>query len=551
MLIKLTVNNFAIIRHVVFEPCNGLNIITGETGAGKSIILDAFDLVLGARADVKSLGNPDEKCFVEGEFALNKNRFEDFFSEHDIDFEETTIIRREINVNGKSRSFINDTPVSLQQLKEIGERLVSLHSQHENTHLNDRNFQFNLLDNFSGISEEVRTYRQEFKQYKTKVTELTRLKSEQDNLIKEKDYLEFLITEFEQLDLKPNEESLLESEWQILSHADQITQASEQISNSLTDSENSVVDLLTQLRNSMRSIENFSEKAREISNRLTASIIELKDLSNESQSLKESVIFDENRMEQINERLASIQHLRRKHNVSEYNELLAVSERIADQLIGIGNIDRQVETLESELEKLKVTLMKSSGNLHQGRMQSTSALKRTIEDLLKSLEMPYARIEFDLELRNELDDFGRSSLNILFSANPGISPQVLNKVASGGELSRLALCVRAIEAGNKQLNTLIFDEIDTGVSGKVADTIGKLFKQIASTHQILAITHLPQVAGYGDKHFFVGKEVRNNETISYMKELSKSERVDELAKMLSGNEATEIARKNAKELLKV
>lgn len=551
MLLKLSVSNFAIIRQVVFEPCKGLNIITGETGAGKSIILDAFDLILGARADVKSLGNPNEKCVVEGEFALNKDKFEDFFSDNDIDFEETTIIRREINTNGKSRSFINDTPVSLQQLKEMGERLVSLHSQHENTHLNERDFQFNLLDAYSGILDEVKQYKSRFLVFRSRLKELEELRAEQDQLIKEKDYLDFLINEFEQLNLKENEESQLENELQILSNADQIIQVAEGISSTLSESESSMVDALTQLRNRLRAIENVSEKARDLVQRLNSVIIELKDISDDSSSLKESVVADENRMEQINERLASIQHLKRKHNVTEFAVLLQVSEKIADQLIAIGQMDARVEQLETEISALRQQLNREADALHKQRVKSALELKSTIETSLKTLEMPHARIEFALDLKEELDEHGRSTLQCLFSANPGVSPQPLNKVASGGELSRLALSIRAIEAGNRQLNTLIFDEIDTGVSGKVADTIGKMFKQIAKSHQVLAITHLPQVAGYGEKHFFVGKEVRNNSTNSYIKDLNKEERVEELAKMLSGDEATDIAKKNASELLKL
>ncbi|MCC6817917.1 MAG: DNA repair protein RecN [Bacteroidia bacterium] len=551
MLLKLTVSNFAIIRHVVFEPCNGLNIITGETGAGKSIILDAFDLILGARADVKSLGDPNEKCVVEGEFALNKDKFEAFFSENEIDFEELTILRREINVNGKSRSFINDTPVTLQVLKEIGLRLVSLHSQHENTQMNDRDFQFNLLDDFAGNSELIKNYKTQFLVYKNTQAELENLKSEQINLIKEKDYLEFLINEFEQVNLKLDEEAQLESELDLLNKAEQIVNVADQINTTLIDSEASIADALTQLRNKLRPLESVSDLSKDIVLRLNSSIIEIKDIADDSLKLKESVIYNEGRTEFINERLASIQHLKRKHNITEFNELLVVSEQIADQLFNIGNMDRKVEDLELALKQMYLQLSTLAKSLHSKRVEAADLLKSAIENSLKSLEMPHALIDFSLELKSDLDDYGCSALNLLFSANPGSPLQSLNKVASGGELSRLALSIRTIEAGNRQLNTLIFDEIDTGVSGKVADTIGKMFNQIARSHQILAITHLPQVAGYGQKHFFVGKEVVGNSTVSYIKDLNKSERVDELAKMLSGDAATEIAKKNAMELLKV
>ncbi len=551
MLLKLTIKNFAIIKHVVFEPAKGLNIITGETGAGKSIILDAFNLILGSRADIKTQSDLQDKCVIEGEFALNYDQFESFFSENDIDFEELTIIRREIATNGKSRSFINDSPVSLQQLKSLGERLVSIHSQHENTHLTDKDFQFNLIDNYAGIAHDVSAFKTGYAVFKNKETELTKLKSEQDRMLKEKDYLEFLIGEFEQLDLKVNEETELEAELNVLNNADQIVQVADWINTAINESENSIADILTQIKTKIRSIENVNAKSKDISNRIQSALIELKDIANETIELKESVQSDEVRMEQLNERINAIQHLKRKHNVADYSELLKVSEQIADQLINIGNIDRDVERVSEEIETLKVDLGKKADALHKKRVKSSAQLKEDIELLLKSLEMPNAKIEFDLQTKPNFDEYGYSELIIKFNANLGLTPQPLNKVASGGELSRLALCIRSIEASNKQLNTLIFDEIDTGVSGKVADTIGKMFKQISGHHQLIAITHLPQVAGYGEQHFMVCKKEESNSTVSYIKQLNPSERVEELAKMLSGDQATEIAKKNAKELLKV
>lgn len=550
MLLKLTVNNFAIIKQVVFEPSQNLNIITGETGAGKSIILDALNLILGSRADIKTQSEWSEKCVVEGEFSLNAAQFESFFKEQDIDFDAHTIIRREINANGKSRTFINDTPVSLQVLKSLGERLISIHSQHENTHLNDRSFQFNLIDHFAGISTELYAYKQQFKSLKEKETLLSNLKTQQDKLIKEKDYLEFLINEFETLALQENEETVIEAELNILNNAEQIAQISDMITSAITDSESAIADVLTQIRNKIRSIEYVSERSKDLSTRLNSAIIELKDIAAEASELKDSVQADEARMEQLNERLNAIQHLKRKHNVTDYAELLKVNEQIADQLINIGNIDREVETLSAAIEDLHAKLLKQASALHKRRVESASLLKKELEARLKSLEMPNAQIEFDLNLKSQLDEYGCSDLLIRFNANLGMTPQPLNKVGSGGELSRLALCIRSVEASNKQLNTLIFDEIDTGVSGKVADTIGKMFKSISENHQVIAITHLPQVAGYGDQHFMVCKKEEDNATVSYLKHLNAAERIDELANMLSGNQATEIARENAKELLK-
>lgn len=550
MLLKLSVNNFAIIKQVVFEPSQNLNIITGETGAGKSIILDALNLILGSRADIKTQSEWSEKCVVEGEFALNAAQFESFFKEQDIDFDPVTIIRREINANGKSRTFINDTPVSLQVLKSLGERLISIHSQHENTHLNERSFQFNLIDHFAGISTDLTAYKLQFKSLKEKETELTNLKAQQDHLLKEKDYLEFLINEFESLALQENEEANIEAELNVLNNAEQIAQISDMVTSAISDSENAIADVLTQIRNKIRSIEHVNAKCKDLSTRLNSAIIELKDIAAEATELKDSVQADDARLEQLNERLNAIQHLKRKHNVTDYSDLLKVSEQIADQLINIGNIDREVEVLTAAIAALHVKLMKQAAALHDSRVKSAQLLKKELEMRLKSLEMPNACIEFDLTTKSHLDEYGCTDLLIRFNANLGMTPQPLNKVASGGELSRLALCIRSVEASNKQLNTLIFDEIDTGVSGKVADTIGKMFKSISANHQVIAITHLPQVAGYGDQHFMVCKKEEGNSTVSYLKHLNASERIDELANMLSGNQATEIARENAKELLK-
>lgn len=551
MLLKLTVNHFAIIRELSFNPDPRLNIITGETGAGKSIILDAFNLILGSRADIKTQSDWGEKCIIEGEFKLDKKKFAPLFENLDLDFEAHTIVRREINTNGKSRTFINDTPVNLNQLKVLGEALVSIHSQHENTHLTDKDFQFEFLDNYSGISPQRSDYNKHFLALKAKKEKLKALRLQQDMMLKEKDYLEFLINEFEKLQLQPNEETQIETELNVLSNAENIVQTASSVTELLTDSENAMTDVLIQLRNRVRTLGEISPKASEIAERLSSAIIELKDISSEAAELAESVTADDARMEHLNERLNQIQLLKRKHAVAEYDELLGVSEKIADQLFKIGNIDRDIEQLSEEVEVIAEQVNAMALTLHQARLKASPMLKKELESLLGSLEMPQAQIEFDLLQKTEPDEYGLTELTIKFTANLGIQAQALNKVASGGELSRLALCMRCIEAGNKQLSTVIFDEIDTGVSGKVADTIGKMFRQISANFQVIAITHLPQVAGYGDQHFMVCKRNEENKTVSYLKHLTETERIDELANMLSGDKTTEVARKNARELLKL
>ncbi|HEY1046835.1 MAG TPA: DNA repair protein RecN [Bacteroidia bacterium] len=550
MLVNLSVNHFAIIRDLKFAPDQRLNIITGETGAGKSIILDAFNLILGSRADIKIQSDWGEKCVIEGEFLLDESKFKNLFNEMDVDFDSHTIIRREIATNGKSRTFINDTPVNLQQLKTLGEMLVSIHSQHENTHLNDKAFQFELIDKYANISPSTIDFKQQFLSLKSNESRLNELIRQQDLMLKEKDYLEFLINEFENLQLKENEESMLEGEINVLSNAEVIVQTASAVVEIISESESSIADTLIQLKNKLKTLENISPQAAEIANRLNSSIIELKDIAEEAETLRDSVSADDQKLEKLNERLNAIQSLKRKHGVSEYDELLKVSETIADQLFGMGNLEREIETLKSVIDESRVKLKTLASKIHQLRIKSASKLKPELEKLLMSLEMPHAVIEFELNEKDSFDEYGATELTLKFTANLGMSPQALNKIASGGELSRLALCIRCIEADNKSLNTLIFDEIDTGVSGKVADTIGKMFKQISKNHQVIAITHLPQVAGYGDEHFMVCKKNDGNRTVSYLKHLNQDERIDELANMLSGDTATEIARKNAQELLK-
>lgn len=552
MLQKLSIQNFAIIRHVEVSLAKGLNIFTGETGAGKSIILDAIDLVLGARADIKGLDvSSRDKIIIEAEFLLDKKKFEPLFLQLDVDFDTSTIIRREILPNGKSRSFINDTLVSLQQLRMLTSQLVSMHSQHENTELTERSFQFNLLDGYARIKPDLADYKTGYKLYKKNELRMKELLEQQQQLMKEKDYLEFLLNEFEAVNLQAGEEEKLEAELNLLSNAESIVQVSSWIVEAIQENENSVAEILTQIRNRLKQLENVNTRTKELSMRLQSSIIELKDIADEAGDLQTSVTANESRMDEINGRLNTIQGLKRKHGVANIMELLQEYGKIAQKHGEIGNIDEEIETLHKSNEALLQTLKKNAKQLHDKRTKAAAKLKSELEESLKALEMPNATVLFDLSETEHLDEYGMTELKLLFTANLGVAPQLLSKVASGGELGRLALCIRSIEAANANLSVLIFDEIDTGVSGKVASTMGRMFKQIAGHHQVIAITHLPQVAAYGDEHFMVSKREENNRTISYVRHLDRDERVEELAKMLSGNKATEHARKNAMELLKV
>jgi DNA repair protein RecN (Recombination protein N) len=537
---------------MVFEPSKGLNIITGETGAGKSIVMDALSLILGNRADIKTKsedGN-SEKCIVEGVFHLSEVKYKTLFDALELDFAEHTIIRREINDNGKSRSFINDTPVNLQQIKAVTQNLISIHSQHENTQLTERDFQFNLLDNYAGISNQVFEFKKNFNAFKNKAAHLRECEQKQQAWLKEKDYLNYLINEFEQLALQVNEEQLLEAELNLLNNAETIAQISEAMVQLITDNEMSVVDALNQLKSQLKAIVNVSGLSKELYNRIESSIIELKDIASEADNLKQSAMPDASRLEEVNNRLLTIQNLKRKHSVVAFEDLLKEQSVISDKLLTIGNIDYEIEVLKKELEVAENDLDKVAIKLHVERLKAALKIETEVKQILKSLEMPKAEIKFELTEKAQFDEYGKTEFVILFTANVGMPLQALNKVASGGELSRLALSFRSIEANHSDLSTLIFDEIDTGVSGKVADTIGSLFEHLSHQHQVIAITHLPQVAGYGQSHFMIGKREEQNKTVSYLKALNPADRVDELAKMLSGNSPTDIARKNALELIK-
>ncbi len=551
MLLKLSISNFAIIKQLVFSPSENLSILTGETGAGKSIVLDALSLILGSRADIKTQSEWGEKCVIEGLFQLSKNKYKPLFEALELDFEIETIIRREINISGKSRTFINDTPVTLVQLKTIANKLVSIHSQHENTLLSDHDFQFQILDSFSKIRNDLVSYTKLFNTYKIDENKLSELCKQQQLLLKEKDYLTYLAEEFEKCNLKINEEELLEKELQVLSNADNIEQVSDLIIELISETENSIVNNLGLIKTKLKPLILVSTELLIIYQRLDSSIIELKDLVADIEQIKVNTLPNTNRLEEVNERLQLIQNLKRKHGTASFELLLEEENKLNEKLFSIGNIDLMVENLKEELKIQEKNLKDLANHFHEKRLINAVKLEESIAKLITKLEMPNAKIKFQIEKREKVNEFGLTNLSILFTANMGMPLQPLNKVASGGELSRLALCFRSIEAEMGEMGTLIFDEIDTGVSGKVASNIGEMFKKLSAKHQILAITHLPQVAGYGHKHFMIFKKEENEKTTSYIKELNKEERIDELAAMLSGDKATEIAKQNAAELLNI
>lgn len=551
MLSQLNIQNFALIKdlNISFHP--QMNIITGETGAGKSILLGALGLILGERADVKALGNLDEKCVIEGTFDIKGYGLEDFFNTNELDYDNTTIVRREITPSGKSRAFINDTPVQLVILKELGNQLVSLHSQHETLGLNDKNFQLSVVDSFAGHLSLLKEYKGLYRQYKQSESKLKNLLNQEAEAQKDLDYTTFIYNELEEAQLQNNELELLEKEQETLSHAEEIQQSAVSAYAILNESELPAIDQLNQAKVLLQAAGKNDERLTELAKRIDSALIDLKDVSIELNAISDNVQADEERLYAIDQRLNLIYNLLKKHSAQTTADLLQIQQELANKLDNTAGLSEETELLKQQCDTLRQKLVEMAVTLSKNRHQQKQEIETNISQLLAQVGMPNARVEVNISTlpEGELNDTGCDMVNFLFSSNLGSALQPLNKVASGGELSRLMLAIKSLVADNIKLPTLIFDEIDTGISGEVAAKTGRLMKQLAGNHQVISVTHLPQIAGAGHKHFFVYKEVKNNTTETQLKALSENERVEEIAKMLSGDSPTESAMTNARELL--
>ncbi len=555
MLQRLSIQNYALIDNLEIQFQDGLNIITGETGAGKSILLGALSMILGQRADSASLLDSSRKSIVEGEFSFNKIQvnISDFFKEQELDLDKSIFLRREITPEGKSRAFINDTPVNLQQLRELGSMLIDIHSQHETLLLNKSDFQRSTLDAFAGISSSVEEY---FKEYKTYIKQLSLLDEllEQEKKAKaDQDYFQFQFAELDEANLMTGEQEKLEEELQSLTHAEEINSGLAGIEQLISTSENNLLQSIHQLAQQIQQLGKFHSKLNSISERVRSTEIELQDISVELESVAADVIMDPARLEIVNERLNLIYRLQQKHRINTIEELNTLRETISLKLAGIGSLENQIINAQKDCQEKKNHLLKLAENLSGKRNKTIPELEQNIKKLLKEVGMPNAvlKIENNLLTEGELGPTGKDSIKFLFSANKGVAYSDISKVASGGELSRLMLCLKSSVAKLVHLPSLIFDEIDTGVSGETAFKIGNLMKEMSSRHQLIVITHLPQIAGRGENHFFVYKEVLAKKTFTRVKLLDKKERITEVARMLSGDKPTAIAMENAKELMKV
>ncbi|MDP4289981.1 MAG: DNA repair protein RecN [Bacteroidota bacterium] len=549
MLTHLKVENFSLIRNLEIDFASGFTAITGETGAGKSIILGALALILGQRADTQTLMSKDAKCTVEGYFKIEGYDLKSFFEVNDLDYDVQTIIRREITPQGKSRAFINDTPVSLNVVKELGDRLINIHSQHETLTLGDAGFQLEIVDAVAENQNIVSQYRNLFDRHQGLKHRLAALLAEEKKSKSDQDYYQFQLNEFEQVNLKPGEKEELETELEIYNHAEQITNGLGRSSALLSENEFNIVDSLTEIQSIFNGLSSFKGEFEEIRQRVENNLIDLKDLSYQILRLNEQSASDPQHAEKVLHRLDMIYHLEQKHRVSGTEALLLLQRELSDKLSAITSLGDEILEITDGINKTNAMLKEAGKKLTESRKAVTAKITAEITATLKQLGIPDAVFRIQVEPLNEYTPSGADRIIFLFSANKGSQPGELSRIASGGELSRVMLAVKSLISQRKLLPTLIFDEIDTGVSGEVAGKVGNIMRLMSKGLQLIAITHLPQIAGMSDHHYMVYKEHHNGSTATAIRKLSKEERIMEIAKMLSNETVTEAAMETAKELL--
>jgi DNA repair protein RecN (Recombination protein N) len=550
MLVKLFVQNYALIRVLDIELENGLTIITGETGAGKSILLGALSLILGTRADSAVLLDKNEKCIVEGTFRIEEYDLNDFFIANELDYEPVTLLRREINPAGKSRAFINDTPVTINLLKELGDKLIDIHSQHQTLMLSDNSFQLNVIDSFAGTAKLKAEYKAAWYAYLKLKKEYNSVKEKSERNKADLEYYQFQLNQLQDAKLKKGEQEELEAEQEILGHAEEIKLALSGSSNLFSGDGLSILSMLREVKLNIGKIKAFLPDGESLWMRTDSSLIELADLASEIDSMASSIEADPQRLALVNDRLDTIYSLIQKHRVSDLNELIIKKEEITDLILSIVSSDERLSSLEDLLAKEVNSLKVISSVMSEKRIDVVPEIELKITELLKQLGMPNAKFRISITGKSEFTADGLDQADFLFSANKQIAPENLAKIASGGELSRVMLSLKSLLTKNNNLPTIIFDEIDSGVSGEVADKVGQILSGMGKYMQVVNITHLPQVASRGTKHYHVYKDDSDDSTFTRVKLLSPDERILEVARLLSGSEVTETAMKNARELLK-
>ena len=550
MLKNILIRNYALIDELEIDLAKGLTIITGETGAGKSILLGALGLLMGDRADVTALYDPSKKCLVEGTFNLKDYDLKDFFLVHDLEYDVEIIIRREVNPEGKSRAFINDSPVTISVLKLISSRLIDVHAQHETLHLNEAAFQLHALDAVAETSELVAAYKLKFRLFKKNSEQLQSLQEQELKDKKELDYFNFQFNELDTAQLIPGQQSVLEAELETIENAEFIKGGLSNAYFVLAGADKSLIDALTEVKNTLAQLAKFNPSIATLSERVQTSHIELKDIASELEALEGNIVHDPKKADIVQEKLDVIYRLQQKHNVKTIDELIILRTDLEHKIAAIGSLEEQIKKLAMELEAVQKHLADLAGKLTKRRAAAAPQFSKSVKETLTQLGMANAELNISMEQLKEYKETGLDKVTFLFSANKGSDAQPLSKVASGGELSRFMLSLKSLLAKHTALPTIIFDEIDAGISGDIAAKTGSILEKMAATMQVITITHLPQVACKGKTHLFVYKQEQGKRTVTRIKQLNKEERVEEIAKMLSAGKVGEAALRNAKELLK-
>jgi DNA repair protein RecN (Recombination protein N) len=550
MLKRLYISNFALIDEMDVTFPGELTVITGETGAGKSIFLEALGLLLGNRADATMVQSKKKKCILEAEFEVNQLDLHDFFNENEVDEDAHLIIRREISADGKTRSFLNDTPVSLNVLKQLSGYLIDVHSQHQTLLLNQSQFQFELLDSFAGTNYEVKDYKKKFALLKRKREDLANLRLHEQQAKKEQDYYTFLFNELEEAKLTGGRLEMLEAESSLLENAEQIKDQLNSCVMQISSSEVNILQLIASLKSQLQNLVKINDAYEPFFSRVNSVYIELKELGKDLEMEGEKIECNPSKLRLVNEQLDELNRLLKKHQVKTETELIRTKEEIQAKLSAFISIEETIEKLSLEINELNLNCKAAAKRISLKRQKSIIPIQNDVKRLLSDLSMPNAEFKISLTQGEMLSNNGIDEVTFLFSANKGVELNELYKVASGGELSRLMLTLKSMLATKKQLATIIFDEIDTGVSGEVANKIGLILEKMSKHLQVISITHLPQMAVKGSHHLFVFKMDEGERTSSYIKTLTKEERIVEIAKMLSAGKTTDAALKNAKELLK-
>ncbi len=550
MLKNILIRNYALIDELEIDLAKGLTIITGETGAGKSILLGALGLLMGDRADVTALNDPSKKCLVEGTFNLKDYDLKEFFLVHDLEYDVEIIIRREVNPEGKSRAFINDSPVTISVLKLISSRLIDVHAQHETLHLNEAAFQLHALDAVAETSELVAAYKLKFRLFKKNSDQLQSLKEQELKDKKELDYFNFQFNELDTAQLLPGQQAVLEAELETFENAEFIKGGLSNAYFVLAGADKSLIDALTEVKNTLAQLAKFNPTIATLSERVQSSHIELKDIASELEALEGNIVHDPKKADIVQEKLDVIYRLQQKHTVKTIDELIILRTDLEHKIAAIGSLEEQIKKLAMELETVQKHLADLAGKLTKKRAAAAPLFSKSVKETLTQLGMANAELNISMEQLKEYKETGLDKVTFLFSANKGSDAQPLSKVASGGELSRFMLSLKSLLAKHTALPTIIFDEIDAGISGDIAAKTGSILEKMAATMQVITITHLPQVACKGKTHLFVYKQEQGKRTVTRIKQLNKEERVEEIAKMLSAGKVGEAALRNAKELLK-